>query len=143
MAKKPANISIGKFEILATFAYAQALLGGADDDEAKRLGLLDAVKGANYRRKKEGIGGKSEPEHDRARESSVTAQAFDRQIKTKLGAYFDDVLLPAMKQATAAGLTYGEVKAIVAIPSTWGAKVTGEQLRERWEAARMKPGGKP
>ena len=29
------SVSIGKFDILATYTYAHALLSGADDDEAK------------------------------------------------------------------------------------------------------------
>ncbi len=41
------DVSIGKFDILATYAYAHALLSGMDDDEAK-LGCQDygrAVRG--------------------------------------------------------------------------------------------------
>ena len=39
MARKssPGDVSIGKFDILATYAYAEALLHGTPDDEVKRL----------------------------------------------------------------------------------------------------------
>ena len=44
MAKKPPNdVSIGKFEILATYTYARALLDGLDDDEAKQRGMVAAI----------------------------------------------------------------------------------------------------
>ena len=45
--------------------------------------------------------------------------------------FFDDVFLPMMKRLVEAGLSYDEVKRLVKIPSTWGAKITGEQFRER------------
>ena len=48
-----------------------------------------------------------------------------------MGEFFEDVFLPAMKKLIEAGLTYDEVKRLVKIPGTWGAKITGEQLRER------------
>ena len=37
MAKRRAadGVSIGKFDILATYTYAKSLLDGLDDDEAK------------------------------------------------------------------------------------------------------------
>jgi len=37
--KTPSDVSIGKFDILATYVYAQALLHGLDDDEAKQRGM--------------------------------------------------------------------------------------------------------
>ena len=51
-----------------------------------------------------------------------------------MGAVFGDVFLPTMKKLVEAGLSYDEVKRAVKIPSTWGAKITGEQFRERASA---------
>ena len=39
------DVSIGKFEILATYTYARALLDGLDDDEAKQRGMVAAIIG--------------------------------------------------------------------------------------------------
>ena len=49
MAKKQPSddVSIGKFDILAT--YAQALLHGMTDDEAKQRGMVAAIMGAQAR----------------------------------------------------------------------------------------------
>ena len=50
MAKKlPGDVPIGKFDILATYAYAKALLDGMDDDEAKQRGMVAAIMGAQAR----------------------------------------------------------------------------------------------
>ena len=50
MAKKPAgDVSIGKFNILATGGYAHALLEGMDDDEAKQRSMVRAIMGAQAR----------------------------------------------------------------------------------------------
>jgi hypothetical protein len=45
MTKKPPpkDVFIGKFDILATYAYARALLDGLDDDEAKQRGMVAAI----------------------------------------------------------------------------------------------------
>jgi len=48
--KQPSDdVSIGKFDILATYAYAKALLDGLNDDEAKQRGTVAAVMGAQAR----------------------------------------------------------------------------------------------
>ena len=50
MATKPSSdISIGKFDILGTYVYSQALLQGLDDDEAKQRGMVAAIMGAQAR----------------------------------------------------------------------------------------------
>jgi hypothetical protein len=38
---------------------------------------------------------------------------------------------PTMKKLVVAGLSYDEVMRLVRIPRTWGARVSGEQFRER------------
>ena len=57
--------------------------------------------------------------------------------------FFADVFLPTMKRFVESGLSYDDVKRIVKIPSTWGAKIGGEQFHERAEAffaKKAKPG---
>ena len=45
----PTDLSIGKFDILATYVYAQHLLNGLSDDEAIRRGMVAAIMGAQAR----------------------------------------------------------------------------------------------
>ena len=45
----PGEVSIGKFDILATYTYAHALLSGLDDDEAKQRGMVAAIMGRQIR----------------------------------------------------------------------------------------------
>ena len=136
MAKtSPDRVSIGKFEILATYTYARALLDGLPENAAKERGLLAAVMGAQART---GTRRRRDQEHpDRTpaakskSESTITAAAFDRQVRDKLGPFFDAVFLPALTRLVQAGLSYEEVKDAVAIPARWGAKINGAQFRER------------
>ena len=48
-----------------------------------------------------------------------------------MGACFDSTFLPAIRRFVEHGLSYNEVKRRLKIPSTWGAKITGAQFRER------------
>ncbi len=43
------EVSIGKFDILATYSYAKALLDGVPADEAKQRGIVAAIMGAKAR----------------------------------------------------------------------------------------------
>ena len=144
MAKKqPSNdVSIGKFDILATYAYAHALLGGMHEEEAKQRGMVAAIMGAQAR-----LGGRKEHHEEfqaqkeaaeKKKKTRITAESFDKQVSHKMGAFFEDLFLPAMKKLVEAGLSYDEVKRLVKIPSTWGAKITGEQFRERVNAYFLK-----
>jgi hypothetical protein len=142
MAKKvPGDVSIGKFDILATYTYAQALLDGMADDEAKQRGMVAAIMGAHARlgiRKDHHEEFQVQKEAaEKKKKTTITAESFDRQVADKMGEFFDDVFLPTMKALIEAGLSYDEVKRAVKIPSTWGAKITGEQFRER--ASKFKP----
>src|SRR5690349_17050587 len=49
-SKPPDEVSIGKFDVLATYQYARALLAGETDDEAKQHGIVAAIMGAKARR---------------------------------------------------------------------------------------------
>ena len=137
MAKKrsPDDVSIGKFDILATYTYAQARLDGMADDEAKQRGMVAAIMGAQARL---GIRKDHHEEFhslkeaaEKRKKTTITAESFDRQVADKMGGFFEDVFLPTMKKLVEAGLSYDEVKRLVKIPTTWGAKISGEQFRER------------
>ncbi len=133
--RTPNDVSIGKFDILATYTYAQALLHGSDDDEAKQRGMVAAIMGAQAR-----LGIRKEP-HDefqaqkeaaeKKKKTTITAESFDKQVASKLGKFFEDVFLPRMKKLVEARRSYEDVKRLVKIPGTWGAKITGEQFEER------------
>ncbi len=139
MAKRrpPDDVSIGKFDILATYTYtyAQVRLDGLDDGEAKQRDMVAAIMGAQARL---GLRGEHHEEFQAQKEvaenrkkTTITAESFDRQVADKMGEFFDDLFLPAMKKLVKAGLGYDDVKRLVKIPSTWGAKISGEQFRER------------
>jgi hypothetical protein len=129
------EVSIGKFDILATYTFAKALLDGMAEDEAKQRGMVAAIMGAQARL---GVGHDHKDEFqslkeaaEKKKKTTITAESFDRQVRRKMGEFFDSVFLPAMKKFVEARLSYEEVKRILAIPSTWGAKISGDQFRER------------
>jgi hypothetical protein len=136
MPKKPkTEIAIGKFDILATYTYAKALLEGASEGEAKQRGMVAAIMGAQAR-----LGVRKEHHEEfqslkeaaeKKKRTTITAESFDHQVADKMGDFFEDVFLPAMKKFIEGHLTYDEVKKIVKIPSTWGAKISGDQFQER------------
>jgi hypothetical protein len=141
MAKaRPGDVSIGKFDILATYTYSRGLLDGLDDDEAKERGMVAAIMGAQAR-SRHTVGAhhdeyKAEKQSaEKKKKTTITAESFDRRVADKMGDFFGDVFLPSVKRLVEAGLSYGEVKRLVKIPTTWGAKITGEQFRERAAAA--------
>ena len=139
MAKKqPDDLSIGKFDILATYAYAQALLDGRTDDEAKQRGMVAAIMGAQAR-----LGIRKEHQEEfqaqkdaaeKKKKTTITAESFDKQVAHKMGTSFDEVFLPMIKKLVEVGKSYDDVKRLVKIPSTWGAKISGEQFEDRVNA---------
>lgn len=149
MAKSPSGsegVAIGKFDILATYAYARARLDGADDDHARERGMVAAVMGARSR-----LGGRHgrgqaddfaahKAAAEKKRKTTITAASFDRQVADKLGAFFASDFLPAITELVQTGLSYDDVKRVVKIPVTWGAKITGDQFRERVAAYRGRGG---
>jgi hypothetical protein len=137
-SKPRREVSIGKFDILATYTYAGALLGGLSEDDAKIRGMVAAIMGARMRmgipHQPHGHDDSFQAEKDRAerkKKSGITAESFDRQVADKMGDFFAEAFLPLMTRLVEAGLSYEEVKEAVAIPSRWGAKIGGEQFRER------------
>ena len=129
------DVSIGKFDILATYAYFEALLHGMPDDEAKQRGMVAAIMGAQaklgVRREHHEEFQAQKEAAERKKKTTITAESFDKQVAHKMGGFFEDTFLPTMKRLVEAGLSYDEVKRLVKIPSTWGAKISGEQFRER------------
>ncbi len=79
MAKKsPDDVSIGKFDILATYTYARGLLDGLADDEAKQRGMVAAVMGAKARL---GLSGDSHQEDYKAdKEAAEKKKRLSRRI---------------------------------------------------------------
>ena len=142
MVKKqgPGDVSIGKFDILATYTYAKALLDGLDDEEAKERGMVAAVMGAKAR---SGHGGGTQDDHkadkdavEKKKKTTITAESFDHQVADKMGGFFGKTFLPTMKKLVKADLSYDEVKKAVKIPTTLGAKISGGQFEERAAALR-------
>ena len=68
---------------------------------------------------------------EKKKKTTITAESFDKQVAHKMGRFFEEVFLPMIKKLVEAGKSYDEVKRLVKIPSTWGAKISGEQFRER------------
>ena len=133
--KTPNEVSIGKFDILATYTYAQVLLSGMDDNEAKQRGMVAAIMGAQARigiRKEHHEEFQAQKEAaEQKKKTTITAESFDKQVASKMGKFFKDVFLPSMKKLVEARRSYEDVKRLVKIPGTWGAKITGEQFQER------------
>ncbi len=139
MAKQPSDkVSIGKFDILATCVYATALLDGMDDDEAKQRGMVTAIMGAQARlgiRKEHHEEFQAQKEAaEKKKKTTITAESFNKQVAHKMGEFFEEVFLPSLKKLVEAGLSYDEVKRVVKIPTTWGAKIKGEQFEDRVSA---------
>src|ERR1017187_8503711 len=92
MAKKPTTeVSIGKFDILATYVYAQALLHGLKDDEAKQRGMVAAIMGAQARlgiRKEHHEEFQAQKEAaEKKKKTTITAESFDNQVAHKMGEF--------------------------------------------------------
>jgi hypothetical protein len=129
------RVSLGKFDILATYTYAQALRDGLAEDDAKQRGMVAAIMGAHARlgrrhRHEDDFQARKEAAEQKKR-TTITAESFDHQVRDKLGEFFEKVFLPTMKKLVQADLSYEEVKQVVDIPARWGAKISGEQFRER------------
>ncbi len=132
MAKsKPDDVSIGKFDILATYAYARALLGGLSEPEAKERGIVAAIMGAKARLGHVGDHRAEKEAAEKKKRKTITAESFDRQVVGKMGSFFCEEFLPALSRPAEAGFSYEDVKRALRIPGKWGAKITGEQFRER------------
>ena len=122
--ENPGDVSIGKFEILATYTYAKALLDGLPVGEAKERGMVAVVMGAKA---KGGHGGGTHDDHkadkdaaEKKKKTTITAESFDQQVADKMGGFFGKTFLPTMKKLVKADLSYDEVKKLVKVPASWG-----------------------
>ena len=148
MAEKhePGDVSIGKFDVLATYTYAKALLDGLGDDEAKERGMVAAVMGAKAKSGHTGGSHRDDYKADKdaaekGKKTTIIAESFDRQVADEMGGFFKKTFLPTMKKLVKADISYDEVKKLVKIPTTWGAKITGEEFKER-ASERLRAGEK-
>src|ERR1700678_2349615 len=111
MTKKqpPSDVSIGKFDMLATYAFARALLDGLDDDQAKQRGMVAAIMGAQARlgiRKEHHEEFQAQKEAaEKKKKTTITAESFGKQVAQKMGKFFDEVFLPTLKKLDEAGLS--------------------------------------
>jgi hypothetical protein len=71
---------------------------------------------------------------EKKKKTTITAESFDKQVANKMGEFFKGQFVPTLKKLVKEGLSYDEVKRLVKIPTTWGAKISGEQFRERTSA---------
>ena len=129
------DVLIGKFDILATYTFVKALLDGHTEDEAKQRGMVAAIMGAQARlgiRKDhhEELQGLKEAA-EKKKKTTITSESFDHQVRDKMGEFFETMFEPTLKKLVKAGLSYDEVKRLIKIPTTWGAKITGKQFEER------------
>jgi hypothetical protein len=134
-SKPQGDVSIGKFDILATYVYARGLIDGLNDDEAKQRGMVAAIMGAQAKlgiRKEHHDEFQAQKEAaEKKKKTTITAESFDKQVAHKMGEFFVDVFLPTLKNLVEMRLSYDEVKRIVKIPSTWDAKISSQQFKER------------
>jgi hypothetical protein len=132
------DVSIGKFDILATYVYARGRIDGLDDNEAKQRGMVAAIMGAQAKlgiRKEHHEEFQAEKEAaEKKKKTTITPESFDKQVASKMGEFFEDAFLPTLTKLVEAGLSYGEVKRLVKIPATWGAKISSTEFRERTAA---------
>ena len=136
--KKSGDVAIGKFDILATYTYAKSLLDGMTDDEAKERGMVAAIMGAQARlgiRKEHHDFQTLKDAAEKKKKTTITAGSFDHQVAAKMGDFFERAFLPSMKKLVEADLSYDDVKRLVKIPRTWGAKITGQEFTERVASA--------
>lgn len=144
---KQADATIGKFDLLATHVFATALSHGLPEGEAKEKGMIAAIMGAKSKLARSAGRERAESSQkelaEKKKKTTITAESFDRQIADKMGPFFEKTFLPTMRKLVAAGYSYDEVKRLVKIPSTWGAKISGSAFVERTaEAFKSKPKNK-
>ena len=120
------DVKIGKFDILATYTYASALLDGIPGDEAKQRGIDAAIMGAKA---KLGHSGGSRKDHEtektaaeKKKKTTITAEMFDHQVADKMGDFFDKTFLPAIKKMVEASMSYDEVKEATQDPLDVGSE---------------------
>src|SRR5258707_1222598 len=92
--KPPDDVSIGKFDILATYTNPSPRLGGGAGGGAKRGGRGGGIRGARarlgIRKTREDDFQAKKKAAERKKRTTIPAESFDRQVRDKLGHFFDD-----------------------------------------------------
>ena len=151
LANRPeGGLTIGKFDLLATYTYARSLRDGFPEPEARVRGITAAVMGARARGLKRGgagapaergaVGPGPEPVTPRKKAKTLTAKSFDQQVAEKYGPWFAGTFLPTMKQLVAARLSYEDLKTLLAMPPEVGSKISSRQFEERARKFLQEPG---
>ena len=151
LANRPeGGLSIGKFDLLATYTYAGSLRDGFPEPEARVRGITAAVMGTRARGWKRGGAGARpiwvresagpEPLTPRKKAKTLTATSFDQQVAEKDGPWFAGTFLPTMKQLVATRLSYENLKTLLAMPPEFGSKISPRQFEERARKFLRKPG---
>ena len=100
-------MSIGKFDILATYVYARGLIDGLNDDEAKQRGMVAAIMGAQAKlgiRKEHHEEFQAQKEAaEKKKKTTITAESFDKQVAHKMGAFFEDAVSADPQEAGRGG----------------------------------------
>jgi hypothetical protein len=132
------DVSIGRFNTLATYSYARALLDGLDDNEAKQRGMMAAVMAVMAASAQLGIGKEHHKELQAQKEvpdletmTKIIADSFDEHVVHRMGPFFEAVFLPTLKKLVEAGMSYDDLKQVLKLPDTWSAKIRGEEFEER------------
>jgi hypothetical protein len=76
MAKK-SDVHIGKFDILATYTYAKAILDGAPEAEAKERGMVAAIMGAKAKLGHTVSQAEQKTEAEEQKKQTITAESFE------------------------------------------------------------------
>jgi len=128
------SVKVGKFDIFAVYSYVKGMAEGMAEDDAKVYGFSIAVIGARARM---GGGGRPSGKSDvsvlaeaagkKKKKNSITVDDYDKLV-TKMGDFYNMNFLPGMKKMFESGLSYDEVKKMVDIPSTIGAKITSDEF---------------
>jgi len=144
--KEPSDdVSIGKFDILATYTYAQALLDGMTDDEAKQRGMVAAIMGAQALlgiRKEHHEEFQAQKEAaEKKKKTTITAESFDKQVAHKMGGFFTDVFLPFLRKLVEAGLSSCVMDAEIPVPVVTPHGVTQGVLATHLELGDPAPNG--
>jgi hypothetical protein len=91
MAEEP-DVRIGKFDILATYTYAKALLDGLDGDEAKQRGMVAAIMGAQARAGHRGSSHEDDYKADKdaaekKKKTTITAESSTARSRTRWASF--------------------------------------------------------
>ena len=129
---------IGKFEIFATYTYRKARRNGMDDNQAKAYGYAIAVLGAQAKMKRRTAKQVTSSQAvikaaaTKRKKATITPEMYDRHIRSRVGDEYRK-FVRRFDKLVDSGLSYEDIKQLVKIPPTWGAKITTEEFFKRTE----------